>query len=50
VKNGVFLAMKNGVHLPPKQHNVIKPFIAANKTKGKLKAKTTDALRKMHSA
>jgi hypothetical protein len=33
VKNGVFLAMKNGVHLPPKQHDVIKPFIAANKTK-----------------
>jgi hypothetical protein len=31
VKNGVFLAMKNRVHLPPKQHDVIKPFIAANK-------------------
>jgi hypothetical protein len=29
---------------------VIKPFIAANKTKGKLKTKTTDAPRKMHSA
>jgi hypothetical protein len=42
--------MKNGVHLPPKQHDVIKPFIAANKTKGKLKTKTTDAPRKMHSA
>jgi hypothetical protein len=42
--------MKNEVHLPPKQHDVIKLFIAANKTKGKLKAKTTDAPRKMHSA
>jgi hypothetical protein len=29
---------------------VIKPFIAANKTKGKLKAKTTDAPRKTHNA
>jgi hypothetical protein len=29
----VFLAMKNGVHLPPKQHDVIKSFIAASKTK-----------------
>jgi hypothetical protein len=38
--------MKNGVHLPPKQHDVIKTFIAANKTKGKLKAKTTDTPRK----
>jgi hypothetical protein len=27
------MAMKNGVHLPPKQHDVIKPFIAARKTK-----------------
>jgi hypothetical protein len=42
--------MKNGVHLPPKQHDVVKPFIAANKTKGKLKAKTTGAPRKMHNA
>jgi hypothetical protein len=42
--------MKNGVHLPPKQHDVIKPFIEANKTKGKLKAKTTDAPRKTHNA
>jgi hypothetical protein len=25
--------MKNGVHLPPKQHDVIKPFIAAKKQK-----------------
>jgi hypothetical protein len=25
--------MKNRVHLPPKQHDVIKPFIAANKAK-----------------
>jgi hypothetical protein len=29
---------------------VIKPFIAANKKKGKLKAKTTDAPRKTHNA
>jgi hypothetical protein len=29
----VFLAMENGVSLSPKQHDVIKPFIAANKTK-----------------
>jgi hypothetical protein len=29
----VFLEMKNGVSLSPKQHDVIKPFIAANKTK-----------------
>jgi hypothetical protein len=29
----VFLAMKNGISLSPKQHDVIKPFIAANKTK-----------------
>jgi hypothetical protein len=42
--------MKNGVHLPPKQHDVIKPFIAAYKTKGKLKAKITDAPRKTHNA
>jgi hypothetical protein len=42
--------MKNGVHLPLKQHDVIKPFIAAYKTKGKLKAKTTDDPRKMHNA
>jgi hypothetical protein len=25
--------MKNGVCLPPKQHDVIKPFIAASKIK-----------------
>jgi hypothetical protein len=31
----VFLAMKNGVRLPPKQHDVIKLFIAENKTKRK---------------
>jgi hypothetical protein len=29
----VFLAMKNGVSLSPKQYDVIKPFIAASKTK-----------------
>jgi hypothetical protein len=25
--------MKNGIHLPPKQHDVIKPFITAKKNK-----------------
>jgi hypothetical protein len=50
VKNGVFLAMKNKVHLFQKEHDVIQPFIATNKTKIKLKAKTTDAPRKTHSA
>jgi hypothetical protein len=44
----VFLAMKNGAYLPPK-HDVIQTFIAANKIKEKLKAKTTDAPRKTHS-
>jgi hypothetical protein len=29
----VFLAMENGVSLSPKQYDVIKLFIAANKTK-----------------
>jgi hypothetical protein len=44
--------MKNGVHLPPKQHDMIKPFIAANKTKGKLKAKVKalQGKRIMHEA
>jgi hypothetical protein len=32
------------------KHDVIQPIIAANKTKRKLKAKTTDAPRKTHSA
>jgi hypothetical protein len=41
--------MKNKVHLQ-KEHDVIQPFIAANKTKRKLKLKTTDVPRKMHSA
>jgi hypothetical protein len=50
VKTRVFLAMKNGVHLLQKEHDVIQPLIAANKTKRKLKAKTTDTPRKMHSA
>jgi hypothetical protein len=27
------LVMKNGVHLLQKEHDVIQPFIAANKTK-----------------
>jgi hypothetical protein len=42
--------MENRVHLLQKEHDVIQPFIAANKTKRKLKAKTTNAPRKMHSA
>jgi hypothetical protein len=42
--------MENGVCLPPNQHDVIQPFIAASKEKEKLKAKTTDAPRKTHSA
>jgi hypothetical protein len=31
--------MKNGVCLPPNQHDMIQPFIAASKAKIKLKAK-----------
>jgi hypothetical protein len=31
--------MKNEVHLLQKEHDVIQPFIAANKTKQKLKQK-----------
>jgi hypothetical protein len=50
MKTRVFLAMKNGVHLLQKEHDVIQPFISAKKTKIKLNAKTTDAPRKMHSA
>jgi hypothetical protein len=42
--------MKNGVSLSPKQHDVIKPFIAANKEKRKTESKTTDAPRKTHNA
>jgi hypothetical protein len=42
--------MKNRVHLLQKEHDVIQPFNVANKTKRKLKARTTDAPRKMHSA
>jgi hypothetical protein len=41
--------MKNGVHLLQKEHDVIQSFIAVNKTKRKLKEKTTDAPRKTHS-
>jgi hypothetical protein len=33
VKTRVFLAMENGISLSPKQHDEIKSFIAANKTK-----------------
>jgi hypothetical protein len=42
--------MKSGISLSPKQHDVIKSFIAEKKTKGKLKAKTSDAPRKTHNA
>jgi hypothetical protein len=31
--------MKSGISLSPKQHDVIKPFIAANKIKENLKQK-----------
>jgi hypothetical protein len=31
--------MKNGISLYPKQHDVIKPFIAASKAKRKTKSK-----------
>jgi hypothetical protein len=41
--------MKNGVHLPPKQHDVIQHLLQQRKRK-KLKTKTTDAPRKMHNA
>jgi hypothetical protein len=50
VKTRVFLANEKRVHLLQKKHDVILPFIAENKRKEKLKAKTTDAPRKMHSA
>jgi hypothetical protein len=50
VKTRVFLAMKNRVYLLQKEYDVIQPFIAENKTKIKLKVKTTDAPRKIHSA
>jgi hypothetical protein len=33
VKNGVFLANENEVHLLQKEHDVIQLFIATNKTK-----------------
>jgi hypothetical protein len=33
VKTRVFSANENGISLSPKQHDVIKPFIAANKIK-----------------
>jgi hypothetical protein len=50
VKTRVLLAMKNRVSLSPKQHDVIKPFIAASKAKIKIESKNTDAPRKMHNA
>jgi hypothetical protein len=42
--------MKNEVCLPPNQHDVIQPFIAASKAKRKTESKTTDAPRKTHNA
>jgi hypothetical protein len=39
VKTRVFLAMKNGVCLPPNQYDVIQPFIAVSKAKGKNESK-----------
>jgi hypothetical protein len=44
--------MKNGVHLSPKQHDVIKPFIAENKEKEKRKQKqlTLQEKRIVHEA
>jgi hypothetical protein len=39
VKNGVFLANEKQVHLLQKKFVGVQPFIAANKTKRKLKAK-----------
>jgi hypothetical protein len=50
MKTRVFLANEKRVHLLQKKHDVIKPFIAANKTKLTKKTKTTDAPRKTHSA
>jgi hypothetical protein len=35
----VFLAIKNEVCLPPNQHDVIQPFIAASKAKRKTESK-----------
>jgi hypothetical protein len=46
----VFLANEKRVHPLQKKHDVIQPFIAANKTKLIMKTKTTDAQRKMHNA
>jgi hypothetical protein len=42
--------MKNEVCLPPYQHDVIQPFIAATNAKRKTESKKTDAPRKTHNA
>jgi hypothetical protein len=42
--------MKNEVCLPPNQHDVIQPFIAASKAKIKTESKIQDAPRKTHNA
>jgi hypothetical protein len=39
VKTRVFSAMKNGVHLLQKEHDVIQPFMAASKAKRKTESK-----------
>jgi hypothetical protein len=52
VKTRVFLAMKNGISLSPKHHDVIQPFIAATKTKENCKQKQLTLQEKciMHEA
>jgi hypothetical protein len=50
VKTRVFLAMKNGVSLSPKQTWCDLTIYCSKQSKRKLKAKTTDAPRKTHSA
>jgi hypothetical protein len=42
--------MKNGVYLPPKQTRCDPTIYCRKQSKRKLKAKTTDAPRKMHNA
>jgi hypothetical protein len=43
VKNRVFLAMKNKVHILQKKFVGVQPFIAANKIKEKTESKSKDA-------
>jgi hypothetical protein len=47
VKNKVFLAMKNKVHLLQKKFVGVQPFIAEKKQK-KTESKSKEAPRKMH--